>query len=144
MWGLSVGVRQHCTVLSIGQCMQDWCHQIIFVNNTKIFVTHSVTATEMILTTKWGRIHQEIQIWHVQVTWRCLAVPKLPKALLKMASCLISVISPIGHRRQLCIDLSFSYTRQRTHCLSWSHYHLLMLATVAAAVWCVMVCRDGI
>ena len=35
-----------------------------------------------------------------KVTWRCLAVPDLPKALLKMAS---GLISPSGHHGQLCI-----------------------------------------
>ena len=97
-----------------------WCHQIFFVNNTKIFVTPSVLKLQ-----KWF-LHQNGVEFNQKsksddsgplytVTWRCLAVPELPKALLKMASCLISVISPIGHRRQLCIVLSFSYTRQRTH-----------------------------
>ena len=40
----------------------------------------------------------------MQVTWRCLAVPELPKALLKMASGLISPSGLAGHRRQLCND----------------------------------------
>ena len=52
----------------------------------------SFEAAEMVLTSKWGRIQPEIQIWHVQVTWRCLAVSELPKDVLKMASDLISVI----------------------------------------------------
>ena len=34
-----------------------------------------------------------------KVTWWCMVVPELPKALLKMAS---GLISPIGHCRQLC------------------------------------------
>ena len=55
----------------------------------------------MVLTSKWGRIQPGIQIWHVQVTWRCMAVCKLPKDVLKMAS---GLISPIGHRHQLCND----------------------------------------
>ena len=56
----------------------------------------------MVLTSKWGRIQQEIQIWHVQVTWRCVAVRELPKDVLKMASGLISPSGWPGHRRQLC------------------------------------------
>ena len=40
-----------------------------------------------------------------KVTWRCLAVPELPKALLKMAS---GLISPSGHRGQLCITATCS------------------------------------
>ena len=35
-----------------------------------------------------------------KVTWWCLVVPELPKALLKMAS---GLISPSGHCSQLCI-----------------------------------------
>ena len=35
-----------------------------------------------------------------KVSERCEAVPELPKVLLKMAS---GLISPSGHRRQLCI-----------------------------------------
>ena len=60
----------------------------------------------MVLTSKWGRIQQEIQIWHVQVTWRCVAVRELPKDVLKMASGLISPCGWPGHRRQLCIALT--------------------------------------
>ena len=56
----------------------------------------------MVLTSKWGRIQPEIQIWHVQVTWRCVAVRELPKDVLKMASGLISPSGLAGHRRQLC------------------------------------------
>jgi len=52
----------------------------------------SFEGTEMVLTSKWSRIQPEI--WHVQVTWRCL--------VLKMASDLISVQWPVVHRRQLC------------------------------------------
>ena len=40
-----------------------------------------------------------------KVTWWCLVVPELPKALLKMASGLISPSGLAGHRRQLCIDI---------------------------------------
>ena len=56
----------------------------------------------MVLTSKWGRIQPGIQIWHVQVTWRCMAVRKLPKDVLKMASGLISPSGLAGHRGQLC------------------------------------------
>ena len=83
---------------------QAWCHQIFFVNNTKIFVTPSVLKLQ-----KWF-LHQNGVEFNkksksddpgalYKVTWRCLAVPELPKALLKMAS---GLISPIGHCRQLC------------------------------------------
>ena len=61
----------------------------------------------MVLTSKWGRIQPEIQIYHVQVTWRCVAVRKLPKDVLKMASDLISPSGLPGHRRQLCNIPSF-------------------------------------
>ena len=57
----------------------------------------------MVLTSKWGRIQPEIQIWHVQVTWWCVTVRELPKDVLKMASGLISPSGWPGHRSQLCI-----------------------------------------
>ena len=56
----------------------------------------------MVLTSKWGRIQPGIQIWHVQVTWRCMAVREVPKDVLKMASGLISPSGLAGHRRPLC------------------------------------------
>ena len=56
----------------------------------------------MVFTSKWGRVQPEIQIGHVEVTWRCVAVRELPKDVLKMASGLISPSGLAGHRRQLC------------------------------------------
>ena len=69
---------------------QAWCHQIFFVNNTKIFVTPSVLKLQ-----KWF-LHQNGVEFNqksksddsgplYKVTWQCLAVPELPKDLLKMA-----------------------------------------------------------
>ena len=69
----------------------------------------------MVLTSKWGRIQPEIQIWHVQVTWRCMAVRELPKDVLKMASGLISPSGLAGHRRQLCTGLQ----SDQFYCKCW-------------------------
>ena len=86
---------------------QAWCHQIFFVNNTKIFVTPSVFKLQ-----KWF-LHQNGVESNQEsksddsgpfynVTERCEAVREVPKDVLKMAS---GLISPSGHRGQLCIDI---------------------------------------
>merc|ERR1711884_281535 len=91
----------------MGHHYQAWCHQIFFVNNTKIFVNSSVLKLQ-----KWF-LHQNGVEFNqksksddsgplYKVTWRCQAVPELPKDMLKMAS---GLISPSGHRCQLCIVL---------------------------------------
>ena len=82
----------------------------------------SFEATEMVLTSKWGRIQPGIQIWHVQVAWRYMAVREPPKDVLKMASGLISPSGLAGHRRQLCNDtfLSSEADRATVCCISWS------------------------
>ena len=92
---------------------QAWCHQIFFVNNTKIFVTPSVFKLQ-----KWFLHQNGIELNQksksddygplYKVTWRCLAVPQLPKDVLKMASDLISVIQPFGHCSQLCTVLQIT------------------------------------
>ena len=72
---------------------------IIFCQKHKnIFNSFSFEATEMVITSEWGRIQPEIQIWHIQVTWQCTAVHS--KADLR------THIPLIPHRRQLCITLS--------------------------------------
>ena len=97
---------------------QAWCHQIFFVNNTKIFVTPSVLKLQ-----KWF-LHQNGVEFNkksksddpgalYKVTWRCLAVPELPKALLKMASGLISPSGLAGHCRPLCSVRSCQKFRPR-------------------------------
>ena len=75
----------------------------------------------MVLTSKWGRIQPEIQIWHVQVTWRCVAVRELPEDVLKMASGLILPSALAGHRRQLCIERIKVYSpfRRCPQCWPW-------------------------
>ena len=80
-----------------------------FVNNTKIFVTSSVLKLQ-----KWFLHQNGVELNQksksddsgplYKVTERCKAVPELPKVLLKMAS---GLISPSGHRRQLCIALVY-------------------------------------
>ena len=83
---------------------QTWCHQIFFVNNIKIFVTPSIFKLQ-----KWFLHQNGVELNQkskaddsgplYKVTWQCLAVPDLPKALLKMAS---GLISPSEHCGQLC------------------------------------------
>ena len=73
----------------------------------------------MVLTSKWGRIQPGIQIWHVQVTWRYMAVREPPKDVLKMASGLISPSGLAGHRRQLCNVSDSSLSRPES---SWREY----------------------
>ena len=75
-----------------------------FVNNTKIFETPSVLKLQ-----KWFLHPNGVELNQksksddsgplYKFTERCEVVPELPKALLKMAS---GLISPSGHRRQLC------------------------------------------
>ena len=92
---------------------QTWCHQIFFVNNTKIFVTPSVFKLQ-----KWFLYQNGVESNQesksddsgplYNVTERCEAVREVPKVLLKMAS---GLISPSGHRGQLCT------VRTSSHCL---------------------------
>ena len=82
--GIMSSTHNHC---SSQHHYQAWCHQIFFVNNTKIFITPSVLKLQ-----KWF-LHQnlvEIQIWHMQFTLRYMTVPMIPTAVLKMASDLIT------------------------------------------------------
>ena len=84
---------------------QAWCHQIFFVNNTKIFVTPSVfKLQEWFLHQNGVESNQESKSDDsgpfYNVTERCEAVREVPKDVLKMAS---GLISPSGHRGQLCI-----------------------------------------
>ena len=84
---------------------QAWCHQIFFVNNTKIFVTPSVFKLQ-----KWFLHQNGVESNQksksddsdalYKVTERCEAVREVPKDVLKMAS---GLKSPSGHRGQLCI-----------------------------------------
>jgi hypothetical protein len=83
---------------------QAWCHQIFFVNNTKIFVTPSVfKLQEWFLHQNGVESNQESKSDDsgpfYNVTERCEAVREVPKDVLKMAS---GLISPSGHRGQLC------------------------------------------
>ena len=83
---------------------QAWCHQIFFVNNTKIFVTPSVLKLQ-----KWFLHQNGVESNQksksddsdalYKVTERCEAVREVPKDVLKMAS---GLKSPSGHRGQLC------------------------------------------
>ena len=89
---------------------QAWCHQIFFVNNTKIFVTPSVfKLQEWFLHQNGVESNQESKSDDsgpfYNVTERCEAVREVPKDVLKMAS---GLISPSGHRGQLCSVLHFS------------------------------------
>ena len=86
---------------------QAWCHQIFFVNNTKIFVTPSVfKLQEWFLHQNGVESNQESKSDDsgpfYNVTERCEAVREVPKDVLKMAS---GLISPSGHRGQLCTAL---------------------------------------
>ena len=51
----------------------------------------SFQATEIVLTSKWGRIQPEIQIWHVQVVAASWTLVRSPKHAEKM---LIQLITP--------------------------------------------------
>ena len=87
---------------------QAWCHQIFFVNNTKIFVTPSVfKLQEWFLHQNGVESNQESKSDDsgpfYNVTERCEAVREVPKDVLKMAS---GLISPSGHRGQLCNDMN--------------------------------------
>ena len=94
---------------------QAWCHQIFFVNNTKIFVTPSVfKLQEWFLHQNGVESNQESKSDDsgpfYNVTERCEAVREVPKDVLKMAS---GLISPSGHRGQLCnisLDNHFELT----------------------------------
>ena len=89
---------------------QAWCHQIFFVNNTKIFVTPSVfKLQEWFLHQNGVESNQESKSDDsgpfYKVTERCEVVREVPKDVLKMAS---GLILPSGHRGQLCNVILFS------------------------------------
>ena len=89
---------------------QAWCHQIFFVNNTKIFVTPSVfKLQEWFLHQNGVESNQESKSDDsgpfYNVTERCEAVREVPKDVLKMAS---GLISPSGHCGQLCTGSHFA------------------------------------
>ena len=64
-----------------------WC-QKIFGNS------FSFQATEMVLTSKWGRIQPEIQIWPDQVVAASWTLVRSPKHAKKMLIQLISATAP--------------------------------------------------
>ena len=62
-----------------------WGHRKNICCKKKIGDSFSFQATEMVLTSKWGRIQQEIQIWPDQVvaaSWRLVRSPKHAEKML--------------------------------------------------------------
>ena len=56
----------------------------------------SFQATEIVLTSKWGRIQPEIQIWHVQLVAASWTLVGSPKHAEKMLIQLITLLHPRG------------------------------------------------
>ena len=82
-WGV---LSEYCTTLHSGATplLRGFSRKNIFCQ--KIFDNFfSFQATEMVLTSKWGRIQQEIQIWPDQVvaaSWRLVRSPKHAEKML--------------------------------------------------------------
>ena len=76
---LCLPLHSGATPLQRGFSRKNICCQKIFGNS------FSFQATEMVLTSKWGRIQQEIQIWPDQVveaSWRLVRSPKHAEKML--------------------------------------------------------------
>ena len=69
-----------------------------------------ITPSEIVLTSKWGRIQPEIQIWHVQVVAASWTLVGSPKHAEKMLIQLISATAPSWPAVQ-CIANAMGYHR---------------------------------
>jgi len=99
----------------------------------------SFQATEMVLTSKWGRIQQEILIWPDQVVAASWTLVRSPKHAGKMLIQLRTLLNPRGLQ---CIGLGINFIWYRSRWdLTWGEgdthwiWRLLILPS-KSSLWC--------